>query len=135
MDASLQRFVVRRARGQCEYCRIPQGLDAMPFCFDHIIAQKHHGLTTEGNLAWCCFACNSHKGPNIAGIDLETSQVVPLFNPRLMSWDDHFTWNGPELIGRTAIGSVTIDVLKINHPERIDYRRLLEEEGMFPPNS
>jgi len=135
MDSSLQRLVVSRARAQCEYCRIPQRLDVMPFCFDHIVAQKHHGLTTESNLAWSCFDCNSYKGPNIAGIDSETSQVVPLFNPRLMSWEEHFTWNGPELIGRTAIGRVTIDVLKINDPERIDYRRLLQEEGMFPPNS
>ncbi len=84
---------------------------------------------------YVCSFCNSYKGANIAGIDSETSQVVPLFNPRLMSWEDHFTWNGPELIGRTAIGRVTIDVLKINDPERIDYRRLLQEEGIFPPSS
>ena len=135
MDASLQRLVVSRARGQCEYCRVPQTLDALPFCVDHIVAQKHHGLATESNLAWSCFDCNSYKGPNSAGIDSDTSQVVPLFNPRSMSWDDHFTWDGPELIGRTAIGRATIDVLKINDPERVDYRRLLQEEGVFPLNS
>ena len=50
MDAALERFVWSCATFLCEYCHLPRGLDALPFCIDHIIAQKHHGPSTEDNL-------------------------------------------------------------------------------------
>ena len=132
MDVSLQRLVRTRAHGRCEYCLMPEGADFLPFSFDHVIAQKHLGMTVESNLAWSCFRCNAYKGPNIAGIDAETGQVALLFNPRTMSWAEHFAWNGPELTGRTVIGRATIEVLRINDPHRIEHRRLLQVEGVFP---
>jgi hypothetical protein len=111
---------------------MPEAVDFLPFSFDHVIAQKHGGPTAESNLAWSCYRCNSYKGPNIAGIDSETGQITPLFNPRTMSWQEHFAWNGSELTGRTAIGRATIEVLRINDPQRIELRRLLRAEGVFP---
>jgi len=110
---------------------MPEQYDPLPFCVDHVISQKHHGLTVEGNLALACYSCNSFKGPIIAGIDPETEELVPLFNPRRMCWDDHFTWEGPTLLGRTPTGRVTIDVLNINLPERVEHRHLLLQEGVF----
>lgn len=69
MDAELRTLVWRRAGECCEYCRLPQSVDALPFQIDHIIAEKPHGPTVLENLALSCFNCNAHKGPNIAGID------------------------------------------------------------------
>ena len=37
------------------------------------------------------------------------------------------------LVGKTAIGRTTIYVLDINHPDRVEVRRLLAEAGLFPP--
>jgi hypothetical protein len=37
------------------------------------------------------------------------------------------------LIGRSAIGRTTIDVLRINLPERIEHRHTLIEAGLFEP--
>jgi hypothetical protein len=113
---------------------MPEQYDPLPFCVDHIISQKHHGRTVENNLALACYSCNSFKGPIIAGIDTETGDLTPLFNPRLMRWDDHFAWDGPALLGRTTTGRVTIDVLRINLPERIEHRDLLLREGAFHRN-
>ncbi len=31
-----------------------------------------------------------------------------------VKWTDHFTWQGPVLLGKTPVGTATIDVLKIN---------------------
>jgi hypothetical protein len=45
---------------------------------------------------------------------------------------DHFEWNGPLLVGKTPVGSVTIDVLAINLPYRVTLRTALFEEGIFP---
>ncbi len=66
MDQSLRQFVWRRAENTYEYCRVPQQFDALPFQVDHIIAEKHHGPTTEENLALSCYGDNAYKGPNIA---------------------------------------------------------------------
>jgi len=65
-----------------------------PFQLDHITAQKHHGPTVESNLAWSCFQCNNAKGTDLAGIDVETNQIVRLFHPRRDRWADHFVWEG-----------------------------------------
>jgi 5-methylcytosine-specific restriction endonuclease McrA len=132
MDVEQQRLVWLRAGGICEYCGMSPEFDPLPFCIDHIIAQKHHGATTEDNLALACYNCNSFKGPNIAGIDPETAHLVPLFNPRAGNWEDHFEWNGAVLVGRTAVGRATVDVLSINHQDRIEHRRLLIAEGILP---
>jgi 5-methylcytosine-specific restriction endonuclease McrA len=114
MDVALQHEVWERAGYACEYCWMPQRLSTLPFQIDHIIAVKHHGLTASENLALSCYACNKHKSANVAGVDLNTGAVTPLFHPRQDTWDDHFRWNGPELVGRTPVGTVTIDVLNIN---------------------
>jgi hypothetical protein len=100
---------------------------------DHIIAEKHHGSTTLENLSLACFPCNNHKGPNIAGFDLVSDQVTRLFHPRIDVWSEHFRWQGAILMGLTAIGRATVDVLAINLRHRILARQALIDEGVFPP--
>ncbi len=133
MDAALEQLVWRRAGSRCEYCRMPQEFDDTHFEIDHIIAIKHKGLTIANNLALSCFHDNSHKGSNIAGLDPKTRQFAPLFHPRRHKWERHFRWRGAYLIGRTTIGRVTIAVLNINDPFRVELRKGLIEEGLFPP--
>jgi 5-methylcytosine-specific restriction endonuclease McrA len=75
---ALVQLVRRRARGCCEYCRLPERCSSIPFELDHIIAEQHGGETALGNLALACFADNHHKGPNLAGIDPRTATVRSL---------------------------------------------------------
>ena len=131
MDDSLRSQVWQRAGNRCEYCRLPQSLDVLPFQIDHIIAVKHHGLTVLENLALCCYNCNIFKGPNIAGYDLETRQVTRLFHPREDDWKSHFAWQDGILVAKAAVGRVTIDVLQINSPERVSLRQLLSQAGLL----
>ena len=133
MDEALQQLVWQRAARRCEYCQVPADVALLPFQIDHIIAEKHGGVSVADNLALSCERCNSHKGPNIAGY-LE-GQQVPLFNPRKDRWIDHFVWEGAVLMGKTPVGRVTIDVLAINMPYRIALRAALIDEGIFPPTS
>jgi 5-methylcytosine-specific restriction endonuclease McrA len=133
MDAALKRQVWQRAGHCCEYCRMPQEYDDTPFEIDHIIARKHGGPTVAGNLALSCFFCNSFKGSNLGGLDPQTRKLTPLFNPRRHTWTRHFRWQGPYLIGRTPLGRVTVAVLNINDPFRVELREGLIEEGLFPP--
>ena len=136
MDESLAEQVRRRAGGVCKYCRMPQAFyPTVPFPIDHIIALQHGGPTVLGNLALSCLHCNSHKGPNIAGIDQRTKKLTKLFHPRRHKWARHFRWEGADVIGRTAVGRVTVAVLALNHPDLVEVRQSLIEEGRFgaPP--
>lgn len=111
---------------------MPHDRDELPFQLDHIIALKHDGPTSPDNLALSCYACNIHKGPNVAGIDRDTREVVPLFHPRRDRWDDHFMWQGAKLVGRTPTGRATVAVLAMNLPHRRALRESLITEGAFP---
>lgn len=133
MIVALVRLVWRRARERCEYCQIPQAFDRTPFEIDHIISEKHKGPTVANNLCLSCFYCNSFKGSDISSVDKVTRKLTPLFNPRRHKWARHFRWDGAVLAGRTAIGRVTIALLKINDPFRIELREELMAEGLFPP--
>jgi len=129
MDAATRRFVQQRAGNACEYCRLAQ--DDEPFAsfhVEHIIACQHGGESVPDNLCWACTSCNLHKGPNIAGIDRQTGQLVPLFHPREQVWEDHFEWDGAIIRGKTPVGRTTADVLAFNRPENIKLREALIAE-------
>jgi HNH endonuclease len=130
---SMQQQVRERAKGCCEYCHLPDTLTTLPYQIDHIIAEKHGGPTILENLAYCCLHCNAFKGPNVAGVDQETLEVVRLFHPRRDIWGEHFAWDGARLLGRTSVGRVTIAVLAINVPYRLEVRQALIAEGVFLP--
>jgi hypothetical protein len=131
VDAALFREVWRRADGRCEYCRLSQEFDDRPFEIDHIRSQKHGGRTIASNLALSCFRCNSFKGSDISSVDIVTRKLTALFNPRRHKWAAHFRWEGPYLIGRTAIGRVTVALLHINDELRVELRESLIAEGPF----
>ena len=130
----LERRVRQRARGLCEYCRLPEAFDQWAFEIDHVLAEQHWGKTRFSNLALACTRCNRHKGPNIAGFDKRTNEIVRLYHPRRDRWEEHFRWRGPQLIGLTPVGRVTIHVLAINHPDAVRLRRELIAERVFPPD-
>jgi 5-methylcytosine-specific restriction endonuclease McrA len=133
MDAALVRLVWRRANGCCEYCQMPQAADEATFEIDHIVARKHEGPSVASNLCLSCYYCNSFKGSDLTSIDRKTRKITPLFNPRRHKWTKHFRWDGAVLTGCTPIGRVTVSLLKINDPFRVELREELIEEGVFPP--
>ena len=130
-EKALREAVAERAGFRCEYCWLPERWTSLPFQLDHVIAEKHEGETGLDNLAYACLHCNSFKGPNLAGRDKETDETTRLYDPRQDHWNDHFQWDGPLLCALTAIGRVTIAVLRINLPCRVAVRSSLMEEGMF----
>ena len=74
-----------------------------------------------------------HKGPNVAGIDPMTEEVVRLYHPRSDKWREHFAWREGVLVGLTSVGRATIQVLAANEPSMIAVREALITEGRFPP--
>jgi len=136
----LAKVVRERAGHACEYCLLPEQdhpgeffVEAIAFEIEHIIPRQHRGRTVLRNLAFSCLRCNKSKGPNLAGLDPHSGKLTPLFHPRRHKWAYHFRLDGPYIVGRTPIGRVTVYVLNMNHPLRVELRRQLIEEGKFPP--
>jgi hypothetical protein len=123
--------VYERAKGCCEYCLIPEIATLVTHEIDHIIVEKHGGLTEAENLALSCVLCNKHKGSNLASIDPENKQLTPLYHPRQDVWPEHFQLNGAEFVPLTLVGRVTVKLLQINRVDRLKERELLVQAGML----
>jgi hypothetical protein len=130
MDAATRRSVWERAGRRCEYCWLHQ--DQLPFTtfhVEHVVARKHGGTDDLANLALACDRCNAYKGSDLTGVDTQSGEVVRLFNPRSQLWEDHFRFDGPVIVGRTAVGRATAQVLNMNAPARLRLRaRLLAND-------
>jgi HNH endonuclease len=132
ITAALRRQVTDRAQGRCEYCLKPAMLSFSPHEIDHTIAEKHGGSTTAINLALACKLCNVHKGSDIASIDPQTNEITPIYNPRRDRWSEHFQLAPTaELIARSGQARATIRMLQLNHPDRVEERRLWMKAGMI----
>lgn len=129
ISRALRAAVRERANACCEYCRFPEQWSALKFVVDHIRARQHDGLTEMGNLAFCCQFCNYHKGPNGSGFHPDTGDIVRLFNPRQDIWEDHFMFKDAFIVGRSAIGLVTVQVLALNDRDQVEARQTLVNEG------
>ena len=123
MTEATKAFVRQRAGFRCEYCCLHQ--DDSPLAalhIEHIRPRKHGGMDHESYLCLACIDCNLHKGSNLTGIDPLTGGITELFNPRRQNWGDHFAWSGIRLVGRTAVGRTTIEVLNMNSEDQLDLR-------------
>ena len=125
MDEETKQFVRQRAGNRCEYCRVHQRhYPDFTFHIEHIIARQHRGSDDADNMALACHLCNRKKGPNLSDLDLDTGALTRLFHPRTDTWEGHFLIEDSGLIvGRTAIGRTTADLLGMNADIRIQIRR------------
>ena len=133
ISVALRHEVIDRAGGCCEYCLSDTTDRGVDFAIDHIIAEKHGGATQSDNLCLSCYWCNSYKGSDLSSVDWDHDKaIVPLFNPRLQQWNEHFSLDGLRIVPKTAIGRVTVFLLQMNAPQRIKERRLLIALGSYP---
>jgi HNH endonuclease len=107
---------------------MPEFALPLPFQIDHIVAEQHGGETAAGNLALACPHCNRYKGPNIAGLDPSSGELVRLFHPRADIWTEHFEFEGPRILGKTPIGRATVHVLAMNADDLLLFRLELSRE-------
>ena len=128
---ALRRLVAERADYRCEYCLLPDEFTYLPHEPDHIIPSKHGGATTAENLALACFWCNQLKGSDLASLDPQTSQITPLFNPRLQTWTDHFQLDGAVIVPLTPEGRTTAALFKFDRVDRLTARQLLFAAGHY----
>ena len=116
IDDATKEIVRRRANYLCEYCHSPERISTTRFTVDHLIPKSIGGSDELSNLALACRRCNERRYNFVAGYDLETKAIVPLFNPREQIWSEHFIWteDGLKIIGITATGRATCNHLDLN---------------------
>ena len=131
MDAATREIVRQRADGRCEYCRFPDHALNLPFHVEHIVASIHRVNDSLDNLVWACPRCNLRKGTNLSTIDSESGERVDIFNPRAMTWTDHFEIRDGIIVGITACSRGTANLLDMNNEIRLNHRRRLIEQIEF----
>lgn len=132
LDDKKKENIAKRASYKCEYCLIHKDDTFFPCQIDHIISIKHGGGNDEENLAYSCIYCNRNKGSDLGSVLLPDTTLVRFYNPRIDQWHDHFSIEEGMIIGKTAIGKVTIKVLGLNTPERVLERQELQAVGRYP---
>src|SRR5436309_9574541 len=123
MDRAVRALVWQRAARRCEYRRLRQSDSPFrTFHIDHIRPRKHGGSDDPSDLALECDRCGLHKGHDLTGVEDETWQIDPLFNPRTQAWNDHFCLQGVRIIGITPTGRATVGVCRMNFLRRMRLR-------------
>jgi 5-methylcytosine-specific restriction endonuclease McrA len=123
IPSDLRRMITEQAKRCCEYCLQPEIFSFCVHEIDHVIAEKHGGLTIVGNLALACKLCNTFKGSDIASIDPETGEIVALYNPRRDRWREHFQIEDAHFAPLTAQARTTVRLLQLNRSDRLSERR------------
>jgi hypothetical protein len=102
---------------------------------EHVIPLSAGGSSEIDNLCLACYRCNEFKWAHVEGQDPLTGQMTPLFNPLTQVWREHFTWNesGLYLVGLTACGRTTIELLRLNNQWLVQARRIWTIAGLHPP--
>lgn len=116
--------ITTRAGKRCEYCQMHQSLQGATFHIEHVVPRGMGGLSDSSNLALACPSCNLHKADRISVTSSFNGEVIPLFNPRIDDWNNHFEWDDYTLIAKTEMGRVTIQVLDLIVPIFERYYRL-----------
>ena len=134
ISAEVRRQVIEDTGSSCGYCLSEEVLMGVSLTFEHIIPIASGGLTTRENLWRSCRPCNEIKAARTHANDPESGEFVPLFNPRLERWTDHFQWteNYTQIIGVTATGRATVAVLQLNRSLLIKARMRWRMMGWLP---
>ena len=132
IPAELRRLVIRRADRRCEYCLIHEDDTYFGCEVDHVVSEKHGGLTVAENLAYACLVCNRYKGSDLGSILVPAGDLIRFFNPRIDAWSDHFSLDGVLIKPLTTIGQVTERIFRFNAMERLMEREALRAIGRYP---
>jgi hypothetical protein len=127
--------VVARSRYRCEYCQMPSIYIYAPMEIDHIRPTALGGDDDEENLCLSCPRCNGFKGSQITGSDVAGVEVR-LFNPRLDTWSEHFTWADDKatIIALSSCGWATVNALQMNIQAAVNFRKTMASIGGYPPS-
>ncbi|MFK7948475.1 MAG: HNH endonuclease [Saprospiraceae bacterium] len=128
-------FIRQLAHGCCEYCQSQEAYSTQNFSMEHIIPSHLGGSNEIDNLALSCQGCNNIKFTKIGLTNETTDEFIPFFHPRQDIWTEHFKWNNDFtlIIPLTKKGEATLEVLKMNRQQVVNWRTAVFSIGKHPP--
>ena len=128
VSRSIRDRVRERAGYACEFCAVTEVSSGGELTVDHFQPRAELGPDDLENLVYCCFRCNLYKA---AWWNSESSGFG-LWNPRTDSFREHFhVAKDGRLLALSEKGRRTVDVLRLNRPQLIEYRlRSLREHSL-----
>jgi hypothetical protein len=141
IPVELDRRIREDAQNRCGYCLSPQTLVMARLEIEHIIPRSHFDpddpqADNESNLWLACPICNGHKSDKTSAVDPDTGEYVPLYNPRIQHWSEHFRWSedGIRIVGLTPTGRATVIALHLSDdPDALRVRANWVSAGWHPP--
>src|SRR5579884_949379 len=113
--------VRERAGRVCEYCGVSEIDSGGLLTVDHFQPRASSGSDALDNLVYACFQCNNYKNAYWTG----KTALADIWNPRTDPASTHFVeLEDGRLLALTPVGSRTIEVLRLNRPPLVDYRRV-----------
>jgi len=136
ISVELREAVSLRAKRCCEYCKSQDKYSPTAFTIDHVLPESLDGTSEFENLAYACFLCNRLKSNKLRVFDAIIEKWIPLFNPRIDVWNEHFAWNedATKIIGMSSNGRCTVRELKLNREKLVEYRNCIIPFGTYPPD-
>ena len=131
--AATCRLVRKRAAERCEICRMHASLQGAEFHIDHVVPTAKGGSDEEANLQLACPSCNLSKSDRTELIDPESGSTVPMFNPRVHVWTEHFRFEDVTIIGLSPVGRAVVAAFDLNSARRMRIRAAERQFGYFPP--
>src|SRR5262245_20815862 len=132
-----REFVVARAGGACEYCRLLQAAAGVTFHLEHVLPVSQGGKTVLANLVLSCPGCNLAKAERTSGQD-DGGRTQALLNPReiepwSLGWHLHFALDHETglIVPRSARAEATLRTLNMNDPLRVFARKLQIQAGLI----
>jgi hypothetical protein len=132
IPTEMRRLVIGRAGRRREYGLIHEDDTYFGCKVDHVVSEKHGGLTVVESLAYACLVCNRYNGSDLGSILVPSGDLIRFFNPRIDAWADHFVLDGVIIKPLTANGQVTERIFRFNAIERLMEREALRLIGRYP---
>lgn len=111
---------------KCVYCRMPDTMkDYEMYGVDHYRPKSIFPklLTTYSNLFYCCNPCNRRKREYWPPRQMTRTRFIP--NPCDHEMFTHLRFAGAKVNARTTAGEVAHEVLDLDDPKAVEYRRFI----------
>jgi HNH endonuclease len=136
-----KQLIRERGKYLGEYCHSSELLSANRFTIEHLVPRSLGGSDDIDNLALACRRCNERRYNFVTGVDPETQEIVPIFNPCSQKWQEHFVWTDRGIVirGISSVGRATcirLDLNDLRYPENDSIRETRKfwlKTGLHPP--
>lgn len=114
----IEKALLTMSNDKCCYCECRVGEESKYMEVEHFLPKSHRPdlVVDWNNLLPSCKRCNGSKSNH-------NTETEPIIDPSAQNPKEHLLFRAFRLRPKTPLGEMTIDVLKLNHRERVVNKR------------